>query len=226
MKMKMLLPWLCVLGLLAGAGWLYSTNRAMEGELAGLRDASQQLDRVRSELEESKGRQAQAETELSRLRKDQDELLRLRNEARQLRAEKQQLGKQVQTAQAQAQNAEARALRQSATPGAQGMPTAPGQTPEATAAAAAFASRYGLKPATPEAANAVACLANLRLIESAKQQWAVDNNKPGGTLVTMDFLAPYFRTNNAPVCPAGGVYTLNPIGLGPTCTVQGHALPR
>ena len=26
-------------------------------------------------------------------------------------------------------------------------------------------------------------------------------------------------------CPAGGVYTINPVGKNPTCSMKGHALP-
>jgi septal ring factor EnvC (AmiA/AmiB activator) len=225
MNMKLLLPWLVVAALLAGAGCLYSSNQKKEADLAALRADNQQLEQLRAELEDAKARQAQTRDELSRLRKDQDELLRLRNEVRQLREARQLLGKQVQTAQAQAQDAQAQAqaLRQNPPPAAQ---TA-ALSPEAQQAAMeAFQRRYGIRPLTPEQANSNACVANLRLIETAKDQWALDNNKPSGTLLTLAHLAPYLKSNPAPVCPAGGVYTLNPVGLNPTCTVTGHVLPK
>ena len=36
MKLKSLLPWLCVLGLLAGLGWMYADSQKKEAELAAL----------------------------------------------------------------------------------------------------------------------------------------------------------------------------------------------
>ena len=73
------------------------------------------------------------------------------------------------------------------------------------------------------------CIANLRQINSAKEQWAMDNNAtngsaiPGGlpTLVgSTEFL------KSTPSCPGGGTYTLGNIGADPTCTLaaQGHVL--
>ena len=29
-----------------------------------------------------------------------------------------------------------------------------------------------------------------------------------------------------PACPAGGVYTLNPVGVPPICNIPGHAMPK
>ena len=116
--MKLLLPWLCVLGLLIGLGWVYSTGQKKEAEMAALREESQQLQQVRAELEQVKNAGAQATNdELTRLRKEHEELLRLRNEARQLRSDKQQLSSQVQTAQAQAQSAQEQVQALRATPG-------------------------------------------------------------------------------------------------------------
>ena len=44
--------------------------------------------------------------------------------------------------------------------------------------------------------------------------------------ITVQDLVPYFPTKSMPVCPAGGVYTLNPVGLAPICSVPGHVLPK
>ena len=51
------------------------------------------------------------------------------------------------------------------------------------------------------------------MIDGAKQQWALENKKPASALPTAADIAPYMRSNTLPVCPAGGVYTLNPISL-------------
>src|ERR1700733_12318118 len=59
--------------------------------------------------------------------------------------------------------------------------------------------------------NMNACVNNLRLIDSAKQQWALENKKQSTDTPTMDDLRPYLvRAPNAelPACPEGGVYTI------------------
>ena len=99
-----LLPWICVVGLLIGLGWVYSAGQKKEAELATLREEIQQLQKLHAELEEAKTVRTQAESdELTRLRKELADMPRLRNEAQQLRSEKQQLAAQVQKAQAQVQ---------------------------------------------------------------------------------------------------------------------------
>jgi hypothetical protein len=222
MKLKSLLPWLCVLGLLIGLAWVYAASQKKDAELAALREDSQQLQQLRAELEEAKTNSVHAESEeLNRLRKDNEELLRLRNEVRQLRGDKQQLATQLQTAQSQVQGVQAQVQAMRANP-AQLAP--PGQlTP---AAQAAFAARYGLTVTNSEQAVIAACINNLRLIDGAKQQWALDHQKPASALLTAADLTPYVKSNALPVCPAGGVYTLNPVGLAPICNIPGHALPR
>lgn len=220
--MKTLLPWLCVVGLIIGLGWVYSASQKKDAELAALREDSQQLQKMRAEMEETKGTRTTAESEeLARLRKGNEDLLRLRNEVGQLRKENQQLSGQVQTAQAQVQGAQAQAqaLRANAA-----QAPAPGQLDPA--AQAAFAARYGLTPQTPEQQQANVCINNLRLIDGAKQQWALEKQKPAGALLTAADLAPYLKTNTLPTCPAGGVYTLNPVGFGPLCNIPGHALGK
>src|SRR5262245_58614521 len=72
-----------------------------DAELAAQRQ--KELEAVRAELEQAKSSVTAQENELARLRKDNLELMRLRNEIRQLRDDKKQLSQQAQTAQAQAQ---------------------------------------------------------------------------------------------------------------------------
>jgi len=63
------------------------------------------------------------------------------------------------------------------------------------------------------------CQENLRKIDGAKQQWALDTNQPAtaipdwGILVGM---AGYIRTS--PSCPAGGTYTIGSIAEDPACS--------
>jgi hypothetical protein len=220
--MKTLLPWLCVVGLVIGLGWVYSASQKKDAELAALREESQQLQQLRAELEETNKVRPQAQSdELDRLRKDNQDLLRLRNEVGQLRREKQQLAAQVQTAQEQAQGAQAQV---------QALRTNPAQAPAAgqpnPTAQAALAARYGVSPQAPEQVQTAICINNLRQIEGAKQQWALEKQKPSGALLTAADLAPYLKTNALPACPAGGVYTINPVGYAPLCNIPGHALGK
>jgi chromosome segregation ATPase len=220
--MKVLLPWLCVLGLGIGLGWVYSASQKKDAELASLRDESQQLQEVRAELQQLKNTRAQTENdELTRLRKQLEDLPRLRNEIGQLRQEKQQLATQVQTAQAQAQGAQQQMQALRAKPG---QPAASGQ-PNAALQAALAARQAQAAPLSAEA-QAAACINNLRLIDAAKQQWALQHQKRAGALLTATDLLPYLKSNAVPVCPAGGVYTLNPVGIAPICNIPGHTLAK
>ena len=215
MKLSVLLPWLCVAGSLAGLACFYSASQKKEAELVALRAESDQLQKLRADLEEATNNQSQAASdELARLRKEHEELLRLRNEVRQLRGDKQQLAGQVQAAQTQAQNAQAQMQAQAQALSAKAAPPPATGVPGAPTAV------------TPEQANANLCINNLRQIEAAKQQWAVENNKPAGALMTLSDLARYFPNGTVPSCPLGGVYTLNPAGLNPLCSVPGHTLSK
>ena len=73
-----------------------------------------------------------------------------------------------------------------------------------------------------------ACINNLRLIDSAKQQWALEQRKQTTDTPTMDDLRPYLGrgpNGEMPVCPDGGVYTLGTVAEKPTCSTAGHVLP-
>ena len=70
------------------------------------------------------------------------------------------------------------------------------------------------------------CINNLRLIDSSKEQYAIENNlADGATAPSSASLAEYFKGNVFPSCPDGGNYSINAIGTDPTCTVTGHVLP-
>ena len=219
MRLKSLLPWLCVLASLLGLAWLYATNQKKDQELAALREDSQQLQQLRAEVEEAKTNSAQtASTEDARLHKDKEDLLRLRNEVGQLRKEKQQLNTQLQTAQNQVQGAQAQMEAMRANPAAQAAARYSG-APNSLAPASAV-------PISPEQANLNACINNLRQIDGAKQQWALEHQKAASALMTQADLLPYFIGNAMPTCPAGGVYSLNPVSVPPICNIPGHTIGR
>jgi prepilin-type N-terminal cleavage/methylation domain-containing protein len=67
------------------------------------------------------------------------------------------------------------------------------------------------------------CIANLRQIDNAKEEWAMDNKKNTGDAVLSTDIAPSF-IKSFPSCPGGGTYTMGAVGTNPTCTVAGHTL--
>jgi hypothetical protein len=73
-----------------------------------------------------------------------------------------------------------------------------------------------------------ACLNNLRQIDGAKQQWALENGKHASDVPTEADLKVYLGRGTAgvtfPVCPQGGRYTINPVDKNPTCSVHGDIL--
>jgi len=72
-----------------------------------------------------------------------------------------------------------------------------------------------------------ACINNLRQLDAAENEWALEKGKKTGDVCTADDLKPYIRLINGqlPKCPAGGTYTINPAGQAPTCSIAGHKLP-
>jgi hypothetical protein len=84
-----------------------------------------------------------------------------------------------------------------------------------------------------------ACINNLRLIDHAKEAYSIKGNPTdrgalsweeigpssrlsNGYVVTWEDLAPYLDASVPPACPAGGQYSVNPIGSNPTCSLGGQ----
>jgi hypothetical protein len=73
-----------------------------------------------------------------------------------------------------------------------------------------------------------ACINNLRLLDAAKQQWALENKKQSTDTPAISDLRPYLGrgpNGEMPVCPAGGSYALGSVGEKPTCSISDHVLP-
>jgi prepilin-type N-terminal cleavage/methylation domain-containing protein len=68
-----------------------------------------------------------------------------------------------------------------------------------------------------------ACINNLRLIQGAKDQYALDHNGTAPTALG-DLVGYNSYITKTPVCKAGGTYTIAALGADPTCGVNGHAL--
>ena len=67
-----------------------------------------------------------------------------------------------------------------------------------------------------------ACANNLRLIDAAKEQWAMESGQVTGATIVTVTVNQYLKGNTTPSCPAKGVYTYTVIGTKPTCTATGH----
>jgi prepilin-type N-terminal cleavage/methylation domain-containing protein len=74
-----------------------------------------------------------------------------------------------------------------------------------------------------ETARMNACINNLRMIDSAKQQWAIEKNQPQNATPGEADITPYIKGNQMPVCPANGTYTIGNISTDPTCSLGNDA---
>jgi prepilin-type N-terminal cleavage/methylation domain-containing protein len=71
-----------------------------------------------------------------------------------------------------------------------------------------------------------ACINNLRQIDGAKEQWALENKKTEGAAVVQTEVNQFIKGAQTPVCPGGGTYTYNAVGTAPSCSLSasGHTL--
>jgi len=76
-----------------------------------------------------------------------------------------------------------------------------------------------------ETAQKNACIANLKQINGAKQQWALDNKQANSaTPSTTDIWGADAYLKKEPECPLSGSYTIGTVSADPTCDQTGHAL--
>ena len=201
--------WACLVLMLVSEILLFRANHQRDAALSDLRDAQQKLHDVEAERDELKSSSAgQQADEIAGLRK-QNELLTSKVSAlqknldhvqaqnQQMQAENQQTAQHLNTAR------DALALQQ------QHLQQLQVEQQQATMVA-----------------NANACINNLRQIDAAKQQWALEKNKDATDVPTVQDLAPYFKDGIFPVCPDGGTYAINALSTAPTCTIAGHVLPQ
>jgi len=206
--MKTILPWILVVAFAAGAGTLYFSNRNTTDELEKLRGQVAQLDSLNSTAEDLQKKVAAQDEQIAAMRKDNEELLKLRNQVRQMTDEKVALAKQLTTAQTQAARSQAEIQQVQS---------------RVTENAKALADQQILQLKQNQAAVGT-CINNLRLIDGAKQQWALEHQKGPDAVPLPQEIAPYFQNGQYPQCPAGGRYSLNPVNKAPTCSIPGHSL--
>jgi DNA repair exonuclease SbcCD ATPase subunit len=204
MKLNKWMLWLLVVAFLASEIFLFSALRQKEALQVSSQAQQQRVEDLQAQVAALQNSNAGLQgAEISKLRADNQDLPRLRNQVTQLQAANQKLTEQLKATSTYARQQQAQ-LQQIA---------------EAQQAAQA---------AETEVENRNACMNNLRQIDAAKQQWALEKNKPVTAIPTVQDIAPYIKLDangNIPGCPSGGTYTLNAVGELPTCSVPGHVLP-
>jgi prepilin-type N-terminal cleavage/methylation domain-containing protein len=77
--------------------------------------------------------------------------------------------------------------------------------------------------------QANACINNLRQIDAAANQWALETGKKTGDPINYPTdLMPYIKLNSGgsiPGCPAGGTYSCTAVGTPPTCSLGTTVTP-
>jgi len=206
MNLKRWFAWLCLALMLVAEILLFRANHERDAALTELRAAQHDLRQTQAALDDLQNSTAGLlAAENSRLRKQNEiltnKLATLQASVDRLQAESRQTAQHLATART-ALELQQEHLQQL-------------QTDKQRIAAAGAA-----------VVEQNACINNLRQIDAAKQQWALEKNKPDTALPTAQELLPYFKTGTFPVCPAGGTYYINAVGELPACTLPGHALPQ
>jgi len=209
MNVKRWFAWVCLALMIVTEIFLFRANHERDDALTKLHDAQQQLHDAQAQLDTLSTSNAAAQvSELASLRK-QNEALTTKNSALQKNMEAMQL--KVNTLVAE-QNQTREHLDTAR-----------------TALQLQQQNLQQLQNAQQQAlavANANACINNLRQIDAAKNQWALEKNKSANDVPTVQDIAPYLKDNTLPVCPEAGTYSLNAAGVSPTCTIPGHVLPQ
>lgn len=223
-------PVLCLIAALGGAGAMFVVAQkekgALQSQLTELREQVRQAEAKAADPKEVERLRAQAR-EAAEFKKEAEEVHRLRGEVTLLRkdkavfeqasAENVQLRQQVQQAQRlQAElgalqserlrltNEIEQALRVLRLQGSVGVP---------------------IVEQARERAVKNSCIANLKQIDGAIQQWALESRKVAASPVDMRGVVEYLKGRVLPLCPAGGIYRPGPtVSASPTCTIPGHTL--
>ena len=183
----------------------------LRAENQSLREQVDQLTQLKAENGRLSTLLAQANS--SQLSKDQlSELMKLRGEVGLLRRQTIELGKLRE---------ENRKLRS-------GLEVVQGPTGTLRVGTNLFLLRQGQVGDSPAdqapQTEQNACVSNLRQIDSAVQQCALENKLTTNGVVTADQILPYLRSQQLPRCPSGGTYAFGPVTNPPTCSIPGHAL--
>jgi hypothetical protein len=211
MNLKRWFLWLCLTVIVIGEVMLFRANQQRDAALVKSSEAQHDAEQAHKDLEQFKASAAAAQgAEGDRLRRENlnltQTITRLKDETNRLQQTNLQLTKQLAAIGETAQQQQER-LKQWEAAGQQ-----------ARAAVQQTQSQAVIERNT--------CIANLKLIDAAKLQWALLNNKAEDAIPTAQDLLPYFKDGVFPACPSGGSYTINAVGQAPTCSIPGHALPQ
>jgi hypothetical protein len=80
----------------------------------------------------------------------------------------------------------------------------------------------------PNTSPANACINNMRRIDAAKVEWALEHNAKTNDVATVSDIKPYLKLDakgNLPKCPSGGIYTIGKIGEPVTCSLSNTVTP-
>jgi chromosome segregation ATPase len=215
MKLKDVFLGLCVAALLISELFLFSANRQKEAAQSALRDAKQQIGQLQKDLQQATNSNANAKNmEFARLRSGNQDLPRLRNAIQQLTETNRALAQQLEAVRAVAQQQQQQLQEWQA------------QNQQVEAVASPQSLTQSVSQADAQAdADRNACINNLRQIDAAKQQWALEKNKAADAIPTAQDLLPYLPNGIFPTCPSGGTYLINPVNEPPACSIPGHVLP-
>ena len=205
MNPKRWFAWLCLALMLVAEILLFRAVREKDAALTETRATQIQMRQLQKDLDELKNSNAGLQAaEIARLRKQNEiytnRLAKAQADMDQLQAEVAQTGQSLTTARTALQLQQDH-LQQLQT-----------EKQIVTDAGVAIIHRN-------------ACINNLRQIDGAKQQWALEKNKPADAVPKVEDLLPYLKDGVFPVCPDGGTYFINSVEAVPTCTLAGHALP-
>ncbi len=82
--------------------------------------------------------------------------------------------------------------------------------------------------AAREAGRAKTCVNNLKQINSAQQQWAMDNHIPAGTPITgglPTLIGASLYIKQTPMCPSSGTYSVGTtVDAAPTCSIGTNSI--
>ncbi len=204
MNLKRWFAWLCLALMLVAEILLFHATREKDAALTEAREAQIQMGQMQKDLDELKNSNAGLQAaEIAKLHKQNDiitnRLAKAQATISQLETELAQTTRQLTTARTALQ------LQQDHLQQLQA------ENRLVTDAGLAIIHRN-------------ACINNLRQIDGAKQQWALEKNKRNDAEPTARDLLPYLKDGTFPVCPEGGTYFINSVDGVPTCTIAGHAL--
>lgn len=218
MNAKSWFLWVCVVLLLAGEGFLYNANQQKNAALAKWHDAVDQNALLHREMDQYRLSSSIVQSnELARLHRDNARLAAKLNAA--LETIKALNGTNAMLAQ------DLVATRQLASAEQNQLQQIDDLNQTNSTDASTTDAGYSSQPMTLAEAQREECIDNLRLIDAAKQQWAIDKNKRLNSAPSVLDLLPYLP-DGFPVCPSGGKYTIHSVSTSPSCSFPGHAMPQ